>query len=402
MSASVHSIVGMDHIDARNCQNMTNFKQQDVVRTKVKLTRCLYAMLQSKQVWPSKKSNWNLPDRVDSSFNETLGGFKLTCGLEILCSNLKIDEEKGKREKLSPHMENKLQKINKENNKLANYESLQIELSKILENQRIGKKKQDQILETTQRGFIGLALRNEELLEVNKELRQQLSIVVTELNLIKEERQEKEIRKQARANRKRLPKREPMTAKIYNKLLQAAEGPAYIDVRLRIAICLLTITGIRINELLPLKVYQLQTLVEEGWIAIDRSKRGPANHKAFLTKEGKKLVKDRQKDFQFIFLMKEPDSYVFTNESNHSKILTRETITKAVNLVTRKVSEEISSKPNITSHSFRIGYITQLWKDSKDIEFVKQTIGHRKLDTTSAYVKKLSDHERQKRIDQLK
>ena len=166
-------------------------------------------------------------------------------------------------------MENKLQKINKENNKLANYESLQIELSKILENQRIGKKKQDQILETTQRGFIGLALRNEELLQVNKELRQQLSIVVTELNLIKEERQEKEIRKQARANRKRLPKREPMTAEIYKKLLQAAEGPAYIDVRLRIAICLLTITGIRINELLPLKVYQLQTLVEEGWIAID-------------------------------------------------------------------------------------------------------------------------------------
>ena len=298
-------------------------------------------------------------------------------------------------------MENKLQKINKENNKLANYESLQIELSKILENQRIGKKKQDQILETTQRGFIGLALRNEELLEVNKELKQQLSIVVTELNLIKEERQEKEIRKQARANRKRLPKREPMTAEIYKKLLQAAEGPAYTDVRLRIAICLLTITGIRINELLALKVYQLQTLVEEGWIAIDRSKRGPANHKAFLTKEGKKLVKDRQKDFQFIFLMKEPDSYVFTNESNHYKTLTRETITKAVNLLTRTVSEEISSKPNITSHSFRIGYITQLWKDSKDIEFVKQTIGHRNLNTTSAYVNQLSDQERQKRIDHL-
>ena len=38
-------------------------------------------------------------------------------------------------------MENKLQKINKENNKLANYENLQMELSKILENQRISKKK---------------------------------------------------------------------------------------------------------------------------------------------------------------------------------------------------------------------------------------------------------------------
>jgi site-specific recombinase XerD len=251
------------------------------------------------------------------------------------------------------------------------------------------------------KGFIGLALRNEELLKSNHQLKQQFDEVLKELSTIKQEREEKAARKEARAKRKRLPKRDPMTARIYTKLIQTAEGSSYTDVRLRIAICLLTITGIRINELLPLKVYQLQTLVEEGWIAIDRSKRGPASHKAFLTKEGKKLVKDRQKDFQFIFLMKEPDSYVFTDESNHYKILTRETITKAVNLVTRTVSEEILSKPNITSHSFRIGYITQLWKDSKDIEFVKQTIGHRKLDTTSAYVNKLSDQERQKRIEHL-
>ena len=56
-------------------------------------------------------------------------------------------------------------KIQKENNSLdlPNYQPLRNELSKILENQRISKKKQDQILETTQRGFIGIALRNEEL-----------------------------------------------------------------------------------------------------------------------------------------------------------------------------------------------------------------------------------------------
>lgn len=33
------------------------------------------------------------------------------------------------------------------------------------------------------------------------------------------------------------------------------------------------------------------------WIKINRSKRGPANHKAFLSVEGKKLVKEREKDF---------------------------------------------------------------------------------------------------------
>ena len=38
----------------------------------------------------------------------------------------------------------------------------------------------------------------------------------------------------------------------------------------------------------------------------------------------------------------------------------------------RQISEQLPDKPNITSHSFRIG--THLWKDSKDIEFVKLVI----------------------------
>ena len=74
--------------------------------------------------------------------------------------------------------------------------------------------------------------------------------------------------------------------------------------------------------------------------------------------------------------MKEPDSYLFTAEANHSKKSDRVAITRDVNKVMREVSNQLTSKPNITSHSFRIGFIPQLWKDSKDIEFVKQTIGH--------------------------
>ena len=297
-------------------------------------------------------------------------------------------------------MENKIQN-NNNNLALQNYETLKYELSQILENQRISKKKQDQILETTQRGFIGIALRNEELLKSNDQLKQQLDDVIKELNTIKQKREEKAARKEAWTNRKRLPKRDPMTAEIYTELMWAAEGPTYIQLRTRIALCILAVTGIRINELLPLKASQLETLFKENWIAIDRSKRGPSNHKAFLTKEGKKIIQERQKDFQLLFLMKEPNSYIFTAEANHFKQLDRVAITRDVNKVMREVSSKIPSKPNITSHSFRIGFITQLWKDSKDIEFVKQTIGHRKLDTTSAYIKSLSDLERQDRIEKI-
>ena len=221
-----------------------------------------------------------------------------------------------------------------------------------------------------------------------------METLVEELNIIKQERQEK-------ANRKRLPKRDPMTSEIYKELIQAAEGPTYLNVRLRIAFCILAVTGIRINELLPLKVSQLEPLIQQNWVAIDRSKRGPSNHKAFLTKEGKKIIQDRKKDFELIFLMKESDSYLFTSEANHFEMLSREPITRDVNKVMRSVSNQLPDKPSITSHSFRIGYITQLWKDSKDIEFVKQSIGHRRLDTTSSYVEKLSDQERQELTSQL-
>ena len=86
--------------------------------------------------------------------------------------------------------------------------------------------------------------------------------MVAELNQIKQERTEKEIRKQTRANRKRLPKRDPMTAEIYKELIKKAEGPTYLHVRLRLTLCLLTVTGVRINELLNIKVSQLRTLTQ--------------------------------------------------------------------------------------------------------------------------------------------
>ena len=110
------------------------------------------------------------------------------------------------------------------------------------------------------RGFIGLAQQNQKLVKLNKQLPQQLETVVEELNQIKQERREKEIRKQTRANRKRLPKRDPMTAEIYKELIKEAEGPTYLHVRLRLALCLLAVTGVRINELLNIKVSQLKTL----------------------------------------------------------------------------------------------------------------------------------------------
>ena len=65
------------------------------------------------------------------------------------------------------------------------------------------------------------------------------------------------------------------------------------------------------------------------------------------------------------------------------------------------VSKNLQNQPNLKSHSFRTSFITQLWKDTNDIEFVRQIIKHSKLDTTSSYVQDLSEKERQERMSEV-
>ena len=150
--------------------------------------------------------------------------------------------------------------------------------------------------------------------------------------------------------------------------------------------------------MLPLKVEQL---VKSNWISINRSKRGPSSHKAYLTALGTKLMDDRRQDFGIIFTMKKLDGYVFTSEKNQYKPLRRDTLTKEINLVLRNLSEILPDKPNLTTDSFRIGFISQLWRDTNDIEFVRQAIGHKKVESTSSYIENLSDEERRLRMEQI-
>ena len=97
------------------------------------------------------------------------------------------------------------------------YKKIRSDLELILDSQKINQK-------DLRLGFIGLAKQNSELLDLNEKLTEQLDTVVKELNLIKKERDEKAALKQARANRKRLPKRQPITPEIYKLLIETADS----------------------------------------------------------------------------------------------------------------------------------------------------------------------------------
>ena len=108
-------------------------------------------------------------------------------------------------------------------------------------------------------------------------------------------------------------------------------------------------------------------------------------------------MRERRSDFELLQLFKKSDSYIFTAE-NSKKPLAREAFTNLINKFLKDCSRRMDRNPNLSSHSFRVGFIRQLWRDTKDIEFVRQAIGHAKIDTTSQYVENLSEKERQARM----
>ena len=112
-------------------------------------------------------------------------------------------------------MTNTLQKIKKENNQL-----LLSKLDLLVKGQELNSTKLEGIGNDLRKGLIGLALRNEELLQSNGQLKEQLDDVLKELNAIKKEREEKDARREKWAKRKRLPKRDPINSEIYNLLIK--------------------------------------------------------------------------------------------------------------------------------------------------------------------------------------
>jgi integrase len=290
------------------------------------------------------------------------------------------------------------QKIKNEN--LASIKQVQTKITEILKTESNTEEKiaeimslmfqrQDQTDVLLQQGFIGLSIQNQELKE-------ELETVTGQLQELLKQQAEILEKRRKRKNRKRLPQKDPLTRDIYDFLIKEANliyRDTYQGARLRIALALLTVTGVRISELLPLKVQQIQTLLADSWIAIDRLKRGPANHRAFLTLKGKKIMKERRRDFEIILFSKKDDSFVFTPQYSADP-LERTTFNKLINNFLTRSTAKLPGKPNITSHSFRIGFITNLWKDTNDIEFVRQAVGHAKIDTTSRYVQNLSAEER--------
>jgi len=84
----VEAVVERDQVDIRQARSMSRVKQVEMKDFSIKWSRCLYAMLSSCKVRPSKGCGWLLREEKGE-----LTGFKLAMGLEILLSRAREGEK---------------------------------------------------------------------------------------------------------------------------------------------------------------------------------------------------------------------------------------------------------------------------------------------------------------------
>ena len=84
------------------------------------------------------------------------------------------------------------------------------------------------------------------------------------------------------------------------------------------------------------------------------------------------------------------DSPIFAREKDQERV-SRKFVTKTINKTLEQLSNQSNGK--FTSHSFRHGYINDLWEQTCDIALVQQQIGHSKLETTNRYLQNLTSEQ---------
>ena len=251
-------------------------------------------------------------------------------------------------------------------------------------------------------GFSLTIAQNQAMLQNQKRFEEKLTKQTNTIKRLQAELQE-ERNKQAEKAAQRLKyrnrtKREVMQPILLVHFTEAIKliGPELnpLAARLRLAITLLFLTGARVNEIRKVEIKTVSNLFEKQrpYIEIVRQKGG-TRAKTFVSKYGSEILKNRRQDYEILkSVLKEGGIYLFQSRKE-DKPISREHFTKSINKVLKKLGAQFDM--HFTTHAFRRGWITQLWKDTQNIELVRQAIGHKDLKTTSIYTGMLSDTEKE-------
>lgn len=215
-------------------------------------------------------------------------------------------------------------------------------------------------------------------------LQQQVQELLDAQNEAKRMLEEKEARKLKRKEAKKRPIREMVSLNDFEFVLNHVTGltPEITSIR-RLALALLYLTGLRVSNLLELKIQHGLDLFSKGQTRIPLIKGGEQRHVLILGGDSRRYLKAFRVDFETIKgkNRKGTDS-IFSSPKTPEKPYDAREFDRVLNKILKKAGNKLEKE--LKTHSFRATFITDLL-ETTSIHEVKDYVGHRSIATTLEY-----------------
>ena len=219
---------------------------------------------------------------------------------------------------------------------------------------------------------------------VNDEILSQLSDLKQRVTDIRERLSAKS----KRNVRVEMPLRDPASDSVYDFLMSLKRAKyinRYVWARARIAITLLRFLGLCASDAASITLKDIESGLRHGSFQVSQPKTGKYKV-VVLTKSAKEVLKKLDLDIQTVF--GQQYNKPLASAENSTKQISKDQWIRSIN----RFMQPAISKFNLilTSHSFRINYITRLLK-VVPLQNVKTIVGHKDIRTTERYDRFVTD-----------
>ncbi|MCI8575575.1 MAG: tyrosine recombinase [Bacilli bacterium] len=191
----------------------------------------------------------------------------------------------------------------------------------------------------------------------------------------------------------KLPKKIPnfLTTMEIEKLFSYQENQTPYDIRNRLIIELLFATGLRVSELVNIKLQDIDLANR----SIRTLGKGKKERIVYYGEYAEEVLKKYLNESRTKLLSQKKSDYLFVGKNSIK--LTRERISEILDEIVKKVGLQHHISPHVLRHTFA----TQLLNNGADLRSVQELLGHENLSTTQIYTHITSDQLRKAYLDNM-
>lgn len=220
------------------------------------------------------------------------------------------------------------------------------------------------------------------LFEQHLLMKKELEIIRAEADHLRREREAKALRKQQKENRAKQPIRDTLNRKEFEKVLDLVKGQSALQIsRRRLALALLYFTGLRVSNLLVLKISHIADFFNSGKATISLIKNGEDRFPLVIDNQSRKYLKKHfESNFEALRKERTGSDLVFVNKDGEP--LGKDYFDRELNRILAKAS--VLFEKHLRTHSFRASFITDHLLEQQ-VHDVQELIGHRSIASTLHY-----------------